>query len=62
MKAFIKRNGQKESVDLQEDSILLLVTKSIIRGSVEIPELTEHFRKVFENEAKAWEFQNMVQH
>ncbi len=61
MKAIRNTNEKKEEFNIEADSLLELVIKSIMKGRIEIPELTAHFQKRFDNEAKQQEFNSMVQ-
>jgi len=62
MNAIRNINGIKEPFNIETDSLLELVIKSIIRGKIEVPDLTDYYRKRFDNEAKEQEFNSMVQH
>lgn len=62
MKIIIKIVGTTLETEASCESKIYEVCSDIISGTLEVPDLTEYFRKRFENEAKAWEYQNMVKH
>lgn len=47
---------------LSVGSVPEMFIRAVIDGFYEIPELTEYFRKRFDNEAKEKEFNSIVQH
>lgn len=62
MKAIINFSEPLEAVQIDLPTNLNGFIKDLISGFYEVPELENYYRRKFEEEAKAWEYQNLVSH